>query len=62
MAGVQAWNLGYWETVSVGDYYGPNYKVNQLKPISLAGTRNGVFSGAILVTRSNGPICNLNCA
>ncbi len=61
MGGVQAWNLGYWETVSVGDYYGPNYGVNRLKPTLLAGTRNGVFSGAVLVTNSNGAISNLNC-
>ena len=47
--------------MSISDYYGPNYKMNELKPIGLAGTRNATVSGAVLLTYANGSIRNLKC-
>ncbi len=59
LAGVQVWNVPYWDTVNIGDYYGPNYKILKLEPIALAGARNGTFSGQVVLTNSNGPLRNL---
>ena len=56
LSGVQIWNVGHWQTTSLGDFYGPNYELLKLKPIELAGCKNGVFSGYAVVTWSMGPI------
>jgi Glycoside hydrolase 123, catalytic domain/Glycoside hydrolase 123 N-terminal domain len=56
ISGLQIWNPGHWGTTSIGDYYGPNYNSDKLKPIALAGCRNAVFSGYIVVTSSIEPI------
>ncbi|MDD4890700.1 MAG: hypothetical protein PHU85_12315 [Phycisphaerae bacterium] len=59
MGGVQVWNADYWQTVQIGDFYGPNFKVKELKPISLVGVRNGTFSGFIVLANGNAAITNL---
>jgi hypothetical protein len=59
LAGMQVWNVGYWQTVSLGDFAGPNYEVKKLVPISLSGCRNGYFSGSVMITCSVSPINNL---
>lgn len=59
LAGMQLWNAEYWQTTSLGDYYGPNYGIRKLKPISLAGCRNACFSGYVVVTCAAVPITGL---
>ncbi|MGQ9663149.1 MAG: glycoside hydrolase domain-containing protein, partial [Kiritimatiellia bacterium] len=59
LSGMQVWNVGYWETVSIGDFIGPNYEIRKLKPISLTGCCNGYFSGYVVVTCSTAPITGL---
>ena len=59
LAGMQLWNADYWQTTLQGDYYGPNYEIKKLRPISLAGCRNGKFSGHVVVTSSNAPLPGL---
>jgi hypothetical protein len=59
MGGTQVWNAEYWQSVQIGDFYGPNYKIRELRPISLVGVRNGAFSGYFVVTNANGPITGL---
>jgi len=59
LAGMQLWQVGYWQTVSIGDFLGPNYKIKDVASISLSGCRNGVFSGQVVVTSSTGPISGL---
>ena len=59
LAGMQIWNADYWQTTSMGDYMGPNYNIRKLGPISLAGCRNGYFSGHVVVTCSTAPITGL---
>lgn len=54
MDGIQIWTCGYTETVNQGDFSGPNY--DKIKPLSLMGVRNGVFSGWVAATCSMGPI------
>ncbi|MFO7899959.1 MAG: hypothetical protein R6V58_12975 [Planctomycetota bacterium] len=53
-APVQLWNSDLRETVYVGKYFGPNFK--KLEPITIVGTRNGVFSGRIVATCATGPM------
>lgn len=62
LAGVQVWNVPQWETVQLGDYAWPNYKIDKLEPIDLICTRNAVCSGRVLVTNSNGAIRNLSAS
>ncbi|MGQ9663345.1 MAG: glycoside hydrolase domain-containing protein [Kiritimatiellia bacterium] len=59
LAGVQVWNVDYWQTVELGDFYGPNYNIRKLKPISLAGCRNGCFAGYVVLTCATGPFLGL---
>lgn len=59
MAGLQLWNVEYWDTTSLGDFMGPNYEIKKLKPISIVGVRNGFHSGRVVVTSSTGPISGL---
>jgi hypothetical protein len=59
LSGMQLWNVGYWQTVSVGDFMGPNYEIRKLAPIALSGCRNGYFSGSVVVTCSTSPINGL---
>jgi hypothetical protein len=54
--GVQLWNPGYWETVTVGRFSGDNSA--GLKPVVICGARNGTFSGCVVAT-SSGPIRGL---
>ncbi len=56
---VQVWNCPRWQTVSIGDYSGINPEMKALKPIELLGTRNGVSSGFVVVTRDNAAIKGL---
>jgi len=56
---MQLWNSAYWQTTLLGDYYGPNSEIEKLKPISLAGCRNGTFSGQVVVTSTNKNITGL---
>jgi hypothetical protein len=56
LAGMQLWRPEPWQTTSIGDYYGPNYNIDKIGAISLAGCRNACFSGYVVVTNSNGPI------
>jgi len=60
LGGVMAWNLKTWESVSLGDYYGPNFEIAKLKPIEIVGCRNGVFSGHMLVSWTIAPIEGLH--
>lgn len=59
LSGMQLWEVGYWKTVALADFYGPNYKINKINPISLAGCRNGSFSGYVVVTSCSSPITGL---
>ncbi|MDD4890699.1 MAG: DUF6067 family protein [Phycisphaerae bacterium] len=59
LSGVQVYNTEFWQAVQVGDFYGPNYKGKDLKPITMAGTRNGWFSGCVVVANGNAPITGL---
>ncbi len=45
--GVKVRNCDYWQTVNHGDFGG---EAPALKPIALAGARNGVFSGQVVLT------------
>jgi len=59
MAGPQIWNCEYWQTLHIGDYYGPNFEISKLKPIRMTGCRNGHFSGYVVVTCSTMLITDL---
>lgn len=59
LAGPQIWNADYWQTTCFGDYYGANFDIKKLRPISLAGCRNGAFSGYVVLTCGTAPITGL---
>ena len=61
-SGVQVWNCEPWQTVSAGDFSGANPKMKALKPVELLGTRNGVCSGFVVVTRDGGAIKGLKAS
>ncbi len=56
LSGVMVWNLDYWQTASLADFYGPNYEIEKLKPMKLVGARNGTFSAQVVLTNSNGSL------
>ena len=62
LAGPQIWNVDYWQTVHIGDFYGPNYEILKLKPISMVGCRNGSWSGWVVITCSTYPMTGLKAS
>lgn len=59
LGGIQLWNCDYWDTLMVGDFYGPNYNFKKFKPISLVGVRNGTYSGCVVLSNTAGSISGL---
>jgi len=59
---VQVWDVDPWQTVSVGDFHGVNPEMKALKLVELLGTRNGVCSGFVVVTRDGGAIKGLKAS
>ncbi len=59
---VQVWNVEPWQTVELGDFSGANPGMKALKPIDLLGTRNGVASGCVVVTRDGAAIKGLKAS
>ncbi|HOX06107.1 MAG TPA: DUF6067 family protein [Planctomycetota bacterium] len=59
---VQVWNAAPWQTVAVGDFTGANPEMKALKPVELLGTRNGVCSGFVVVTRDGAAIKGLKAS
>ncbi|HOX05117.1 MAG TPA: hypothetical protein PK280_01850 [Planctomycetota bacterium] len=59
---VQVWNAAPWQTVAVGDFTGTNPEMKALKPIELLGTRNGVCSGFVVVTREGAALKGLKAS
>ena len=59
LAGPQIFDCKYWQTVHIGDFYGPNYNLRNFQPIRMTGCRNGTFSGQVVVESGVGAVRNL---
>lgn len=60
LAGDQVWNCEYWQTVEIGDFYGPNLNLKKNPPtIVLEGARNGWYSGFVVATSALGILTDL---
>ena len=59
LAGPQIFGCKYWQTVHIGDFYGPNYNLRNFQPIRMTGCRNGTFSGYVVVESGVGAVRNL---